>query len=171
MLDVVESYMINCHYVAVHKQSCKPNPLNNCNVTTNKHYIIVVLQQTSINLYLIFHSTILQFFSHTKSLQFVSTFHKVLNRSGPIMLFKLSIILLSNAPKFSLLCLNYAPLCSIMLHKLLLPESKDESLSLTTSISKRLRALNFTIVTQITLAFCLIRQLFLMELCYNRRPR
>ena len=37
MLDVVESYVMNCHYVSVHKQSCEPNPLNNCNVTTNKH--------------------------------------------------------------------------------------------------------------------------------------
>ena len=39
------------------------------------------------------------------------------------------IILLSNAPKFFLLCYNYAPrctqLCSIMLNKSLLPESED----------------------------------------------
>ena len=37
-------------------------------------------------------------------------------RPGPIMLFKLPIILLSNAPKFSLLCPNYALLCLFMLH-------------------------------------------------------
>ena len=37
-------------------------------------------------------------------------------RPGPIMLFKLLIMLLSNASKFSLLCPNYAPLCPIMLH-------------------------------------------------------
>ena len=36
-------------------------------------------------------------------------------RHGPIMLFKLPIMLLSNAPNFSLLCLNYAPFCPIML--------------------------------------------------------
>ena len=35
------------------------------------------------------------------------------NRPGPIILFKLPIILLNNAPKFSLLCPNYAPLCPI----------------------------------------------------------
>ena len=34
----------------------------------------------------------------------------------PIMLLKLPIMLLSNAPNFSLLCPNYAPLCPIMLH-------------------------------------------------------
>ena len=51
---------------------------------------------------------------------------------------------LSNAPKFSLLCPNYALLCPIMPHKLLLPEIED-SLSLTTPISKQLRALNFTL--------------------------
>ena len=45
-------------------------------------------------------------------------------KPGSIMLFKLPIMLLSNAPKFSLLCLNYAPLYPVMLHKfikLLLP--------------------------------------------------
>ena len=31
-------------------------------------------------------------------------------RPEPIMLFKLPIMLLSNAPKYSLLCPNYAPL-------------------------------------------------------------
>ena len=41
---------------------------------------------------------------------------KVQTRPEPIMLFKLPIMLLSNAPKFSLLCPNYAPLCPIMLH-------------------------------------------------------
>ena len=46
-------------------------------------------------------------------------------RPEPIMLLKLPIMLLSNAPNFSLLCPNYAPLCPIMLHKLLLPESED----------------------------------------------
>ena len=46
-------------------------------------------------------------------------------RPEPIMLFKLPIMLLSNAPKFSLLCPNYAPLCPIMLHKMLLPEYED----------------------------------------------
>ena len=46
-------------------------------------------------------------------------------RPEPIMLFKLPIMLLSNAPKFSLLCPNYAPLCPIMLHKMLLPEYAD----------------------------------------------
>ena len=42
-------------------------------------------------------------------------------RHGPIMLFKLPIMLSSNASNFSLLCLNYAPLCplcSSMLRKL-----------------------------------------------------
>ena len=39
------------------------------------------------------------------------------SRPGPIMLFKLPIMLLSNAPKFSLLCPNYALLWPIMLHK------------------------------------------------------
>ena len=39
------------------------------------------------------------------------------SRPERIMLFKLPIMLLSNAPKFSLLCPNYAPLCPIMLHK------------------------------------------------------
>ena len=38
-------------------------------------------------------------------------------RHEPIMLFKLPIMLLSNAPKFSLLCPNYAPLWLIMLDK------------------------------------------------------
>ena len=38
----------------------------------------------------------------------------VVTRPGPIMLFKLPI--LSNGPKFSLLCPNYAPLYPIMLH-------------------------------------------------------
>ena len=37
-------------------------------------------------------------------------------RSEPLMLFKLPIMLLSNAPKISLLCPSYAPLCPIMLH-------------------------------------------------------
>ena len=37
-------------------------------------------------------------------------------RPEPIMLLKLPIMLLSNAPNFSLLCPNYAPLCPIMLH-------------------------------------------------------
>ena len=37
----------------------------------------------------------------------------VLYRPKPIMLFRLPIMLLSIAPKFSLLCSNYAPLCSI----------------------------------------------------------
>ena len=41
---------------------------------------------------------------------------KILSRPEPIMLLKLPIMLLSNAPKFSLLCPNYAPLCPIMLH-------------------------------------------------------
>ena len=49
----------------------------------------------------------------------------LLTRPEPIMLLKLPIMLLSNAPNFSLLCPNYAPLCPIMLHKLLLPESED----------------------------------------------
>ena len=40
-----------------------------------------------------------------------------INRPEPIMLFKLPIMLLSNAPKCSLLCPNYAPLWPIMLHK------------------------------------------------------
>ena len=39
-------------------------------------------------------------------------------RSEPIMLFKLLIMLLSNAQKFSLLCLHCTQLCSIMLQKL-----------------------------------------------------
>ena len=39
-------------------------------------------------------------------------------RPEPIMLFKLHIMLLSNAPTFSLLCPNYAPLWPIILHKL-----------------------------------------------------
>ena len=38
-------------------------------------------------------------------------------RHKPIVLFKLPIMLLSIAPKFSLLCPNYAPLCPIMLNK------------------------------------------------------
>ena len=42
--------------------------------------------------------------------------HMVHVRPEPIMLFKLPIMLLSNAPKFSLLCPNYAPVCPIMLH-------------------------------------------------------
>ena len=53
----------------------------------------------------------------------------VVIRSEPIMLFTLPIMPLSNAPKFSLLCPNYAPLCPIMLHymlhKMLLPEYED----------------------------------------------
>ena len=40
----------------------------------------------------------------------------MLTRPEPIMLLKLPIMLLSNAPNFSLLCPNYAPLCPIMLH-------------------------------------------------------
>ena len=36
-------------------------------------------------------------------------------RHEPIMLLKLPIMLSSNASSFSLLCPNYAPLCSIML--------------------------------------------------------
>ena len=79
------------------------------------------------------------------------------------MLLKLPVMLLSNACKFSLLCPNYAPLCLIMLHKLLLPESEDESLSLTKPIAKQLKALNFTISTQISTVLN-IRQLFLMKL-------
>ena len=54
-------------------------------------------------------------------------------------------LLLSNAPKFFLLWSNYAPSCSIMLHKLLLSESNDKFIPLTTFISKQLRALNFTV--------------------------
>ena len=65
-----------------------------------------------------------------------------------MVLVKWPIMLLSNAPKFSLFCLNYAPLCPIMLHYALLPESEDKSISLTTSISKQLRVLNFTKCTQ-----------------------
>ena len=40
---------------------------------------------------------------------------KARNRHAPIMLLKLPIMLLSNASNFSLLCSNYARLCSIML--------------------------------------------------------
>ena len=40
----------------------------------------------------------------------------IVDRPAPIMLFKLPIMLLSNVPKYSLLCPNYAPLCPIMLH-------------------------------------------------------
>ena len=40
-------------------------------------------------------------------------------RPEPIMLLKLPIVmLLSNAPNFSLLCPNYAPLCPIMLRSI-----------------------------------------------------
>ena len=35
------------------------------------------------------------------------------DRPAPIMLFKLPIMLLSNTPKFALLCPIYAPLCSL----------------------------------------------------------
>ena len=48
------------------------------------------------------------------------------------MLFKLPIMLLSNAPNYPYyapIMLHCAQLCSIMLRKLLLPESKDYSLS------------------------------------------
>ena len=66
-------------------------------------------------------------------------------RPGPIMvLVKWPIMLLSNALKFSLFCPNYAPLCLTRIHYALLPESEDKSISLTTSISKQLRVLNFT---------------------------
>ena len=41
----------------------------------------------------------------------------IYTRHEPIMLFKLPIMVLSIAPKFSLLCPNYAPLWPIMLHK------------------------------------------------------
>ena len=50
-------------------------------------------------------------------------------RPGPIMLFKLPIMLLSNAPKFSIVP-NYAPLCLLDS----LSESED-TISLTTSIT------------------------------------
>ena len=60
------------------------------------------------------------------------------SRHGPIMLLKLPIMLLSNASNFSILCPNYARLCSIMPDyaplcslDLLLSEFKDESTSLT----------------------------------------
>ena len=46
-------------------------------------------------------------------------------RPGPIMLFKLPVVLLGSVPKFSLFMLHCAQLCSIMLYKLLLPESED----------------------------------------------
>ena len=61
----------------------------------------------------------------------VTARHKGYSKPGPIMLFKLPIILLRKAPKFSLLCPNYAQLCFIIPHKLLLPESEDKSISLT----------------------------------------
>ena len=41
-------------------------------------------------------------------------------RHALIMLFKLPIMLLSNAPNFSLLCPNYAQMFPVMLHKLML---------------------------------------------------
>ena len=56
----------------------------------------------------------------------------LLVRPGYIMLFKLPIMFLSNAPKFSLLCPNYALLCPVMLHKfikVLLPESEDKPIT------------------------------------------
>ena len=58
-------------------------------------------------------------FSPSLNLSVKMKLHLTLVRSRPerIMLFKLPIMLLSNAPKFSLLCPNYAPLCPIMLHK------------------------------------------------------
>ena len=77
----------------------------------------------------------------------------MLTRPGPVMLSKLSIMVLSNAPKFPnyVVCHNYAPLCPIiMLHKLLLPESKQ------------LKALNLIISTEISTVFN-IRQLVLMK--------
>ena len=52
---------------------------------------------------------------------------------GPIMLFKLPVMLLSNAPNFFLLCPVMILLCSIMLHKfikLLLPESENKPIIL-----------------------------------------
>ena len=45
---------------------------------------------------------------------FITTTHT------PIMLFKLPIMLLSNAPNIALLCPNYAPMFPVMLHKLML---------------------------------------------------
>ena len=66
-------------------------------------------------------------------------------------------------PYYAPIMLHCAQLCSIMLHKLLLPESEDYSLSLTTPMAKQLKALNFTISTQISTVHN-IRQLFLMEL-------
>ena len=42
-----------------------------------------------------------------------------------LMLFKLPIMVLSNAPKIFLLCPNYAPFCPIILHKLLLSEFEN----------------------------------------------
>ena len=68
------------------------------------------------------------------------------------MLFKLPITLLSNAPKIFLPFPSHAPLCPIMLHKLMLLSLKI-NIFLTTPISEQLRELNFTISTQISTVF------------------
>ena len=79
------------------------------------------------------------------------------------MLFKLPITLLSNAPKFSALCPNCAPLCPIMLHyalkliKLLLPVPADKPVSLATYISRQLRALHFDATSYLARLDCSIR--------------
>ena len=49
-------------------------------------------------------------------LQYQLVFIDTIARPGPIMLFKLPIMLLSNVSNVSLLCPNYAPVCPIMLH-------------------------------------------------------
>ena len=72
------------------------------------------------------------YFSHICTLKILYAVNK-LTRPGPIVLLKLSIILLSNAPKLSLLSPNYAPLCHVMLHmfiKFLLTESKNKPIIL-----------------------------------------
>ena len=80
------------------------------------------------------------------------------------MLFKLSVMLLSSAPKFSLFRPSYVPLCPIMLHKMMLPESEDQPISLTTFISKQLRALHFTFSTTAQVIMLIILYIVLFRI-------
>ena len=71
---------------------------------------------------------------------YYTTYLHKLARPGPNMLFKLPIMLLSNAPKF-------APLCI----KLLLSKSKEKLISLTTCFPKQLRAQDLNATCQFAL--------------------